>query len=721
MKKWIMIAMTACGFVAQATVVNFDLSTSYNYDAYVTGEEIANNINVDGTLGDHTLLKSVAGWAHLVDPGGATYHGIPSTTINGGEFELAAGLTGDKFGTATGTTKVNNTVADLSTDGSLATVRTKTVMLEAAQQGNYSDFNVLMTANRYGTRTVTMTALIEVKYVGDANWYAAWTESQVPSAGEPGGCFGGGFNSPTGTDSHQSTNWTAVIVNADVSNGIYKNTAPASGLDYMYKLAVAPTVDPLKTLEGFRFTASTTDQNRYNDFALYAISGTTSVDVPVPAILSFDNTTPAQFVQNNDVTTNLSFVVRNDGSDATNVTVSLTGNPSYTWLTVDPTTNAVALISGGGSDTSVFSISIASNAPAGVYADALTLNMTGTGTNGVPVNSSAVIGLEVVVPVVSDFMVDLSGNWNSNTNGNMNYTLPTPTISGTAIMYNDGFATPLLTNGQAGAGGGSYDGQTIYGAFRQQNNSGAPVSIANLRSGSGDVLNGTANNTNALVAGELNFMYVFKKADFYNGLDTVNVGFNSASTFSATTAVWTADSKTLRAVVQNGSTWYISQESNTVPQASVAKTIVTNAASALWAVWDPTTDISAASLNFTTTVAGSTFTNIQAVGIWASMIDGTLNPDFSISSIQIGGVAAGGGPPPVTSFDITSVGIQAGGGGLITSVGFDGSAGPTYALQFKTNLVTGVDWADVVTGTVSPLVYTNLGSSAAGYYRVQAQ
>ena len=283
-KTMTLIAVFAIGsMVAQATIVNFDLSKSYDYDAYVTGAEIANNINVDGTLGDHTLLKSVAGWAHLADPGGATYKGITNTTINGGEFELAAGLTGDKFGTATGTTKVNNSIGRLSTDGSLATVRTATVMLEAAQQDTYSDFNVLMNANRYGTRSVTMTALIEVKYVGDANWYTAWTESQFIDAGQAGGCFGGALNGIAATDSHQSTAWTGVLVNGDVSGGIYKNTSAASGEDYMYKLAVAPTLSGA-IVEGFRFTASTTDQNRYNDFALYAISGTLAA-IPEPGTL----------------------------------------------------------------------------------------------------------------------------------------------------------------------------------------------------------------------------------------------------------------------------------------------------------------------------------------------------------------------------------------------------------------------------------------------------
>ena len=381
-------------FTAQAAVVNFDLSASYNYDAYVTGEEIANNINVDGTLGDHTLLKSVSGWAHLVDPGG-TYIGITNTTINGGEFELAAGLTGDKFGTATGTTKVNNTVADLSTDGSLATVRTKTVMLEAAQQGKYSDFNVLVTANRYGVRTVTMTALIEVKYVGDANWYTAWTESQIPTAGEPGGCFGGGFNSPTGTDSHQSAAWTEVLVNGDIANGYYKNTSSASGTDYMYKLAVAPSLNPAKTLEGFKFTASTTDASRYNDFILYAISATL---LPGggngPTDLVFDNATPEQFVQQPGIATNLSFIVKNNGSDATNVTVSLTGNQS--WLTADSTIHSIPLIGSGGSATNVFNVTIDQTAPVGVSSNAFTLTMNGTGKDNTNRTFSAQVGLEIL-------------------------------------------------------------------------------------------------------------------------------------------------------------------------------------------------------------------------------------------------------------------------------------------------------------------------------------
>ena len=274
----IITAATVAAALVQASVVNLNLSSAYNYDAYVTGAEIAANGNpVSSGLGDHSIQYGMTGYAHLVNPDGALYKGIPDTIINGGEFELAAGLTGDKFGTAAGTSKVNNSIACLYNASSLS--YTATVMLEAGQLARYSDFNLLVNGQRYGTRSgVVMSAMIEVKYAGDANWYSIWSESADISAGAAGGVFGGQF---TGTTyNYQSAAWEAVIVNDAVANGIYKVTS-ASGTDTMWKLAVPALLDDTQILEGFRLTSSTTAANRINDFILYAASVTPAV-IPEP-------------------------------------------------------------------------------------------------------------------------------------------------------------------------------------------------------------------------------------------------------------------------------------------------------------------------------------------------------------------------------------------------------------------------------------------------------
>jgi len=238
-------------------------------------------------------------------------------------------------------------------------------------------------------------------------------------------------------------------------------------------------------------------------------------------------------------------------------------------------------------------------------------------------------------------VVDMTGNWNTSSSGTITYTLPW-TTNGNAVMMNSSFVTPILTNGKTGTGG-SYQGPTLYGAFRQYTTT-TPTTPVQCRAGYDDRLNCVGGGT-ASIVGDLEWMYVVKKADFVGGL-TGNLGFDSTCNFSITGNTWTAASKVLRAVVQNGSTWYISAASNTVDQ-SGAK-IFTDASSMLWSVWDPTTEtgLSGSELDFSTTVAGSTFTDIQAVGFWSRFTDNAATtPSATISGIQIGVVVV---PEPVT-------------------------------------------------------------------------
>lgn len=287
MKKIMLTAMFAMvGLVTQASIVNLNLSGSYDYDAYVTDIEIAANGNAVMTaLGDHSIQQGTTGYAHLVAPTGPVYKGITNSFVNGGQFELAAGLI-NKFGTATGTAKVNNSIARLNTQLANQTTRTATIMLDVGQQAKYSDFNLLVNGDRYNFRSgVTMGAYLDVKYVGDANWYTIWSESvNISVAGTYGGVFGGQMSGTTA--SFQSSAWQAVIVNDVVANGIFKGptTGPASGTDTMWKLATPATLDNTKVLEGFRMTSTTTDAARYNDFILYAASATPMV-VPEPATI----------------------------------------------------------------------------------------------------------------------------------------------------------------------------------------------------------------------------------------------------------------------------------------------------------------------------------------------------------------------------------------------------------------------------------------------------
>jgi hypothetical protein len=500
--------------------------------------------------------------------------------------------------------------------------------------------------------------------------------------------------------------------------------------------------------------------------------------------LVFLNTDPAQFIQTQSVTTNLPFGLRNLGSAASNVTVSVTSTNS--WLTVNTGMISIPLLGSLETVTNIFNVTIASNAIGGVYADAFTVTMQGTGADGITSNSSAQVSLqirntafssmsktafaadtnaidtatltvsntsaEVLSFVLSDalsapwisypvgtltldansstsitvtvsssltaglgvysntlsvqylnsastpnpanfplsfyvgpdlstlLVVNLAGNYNTGT-GNINFLMPTVATNGEALIYDNDFGTAIVTNGAVSTGG-SYTGQTVYASFRHTMTGGTnavpPLAPVVMRVASTDSLTFYGQNTNtageANLAAALDIMYVFKKADFLNGRNTGSVVFDASSSFSVTSGSYNASTKLLRAVVQNGNSWYISQASNTVASASTnPKIILTNASEALWAVWDPLSSIDVSTLpDFSTTVAGSTFTDIQAVGIYSHVtkyaVSGTVF-QIGFSSIQIGGVSGGA----ASSYTLT--GGVTGGNGSVSPASVNVAAG----------------------------------------------
>lgn len=501
--------------------------------------------------------------------------------------------------------------------------------------------------------------------------------------------------------------------------------------------------------------------------------------------LVFLNTDPAQFIQKQSVTTNLPFGVRNLGSASSNVTVSVTSTNS--WLTVNTGVISIPMIGSLETVTNIFNVTIASNALGGVYPNAFTINMQGTGSDGITSNSAALVSLqilntafssmsktafaadtnaidtatltvsntsaEVLSFVLSDalsapwisyptgtlsldansstsitvtasasltaglgvysntlsvqylnsastpnpanftlsfyvgpdlsslFVVNLAGNYNTGT-GNINFLMPTVATNGEALIYDNDFGTAIVTNGTTGVGG-AYTGQTVYASFRHSMTGGTnavpPQVAAIARVASTDSLTFYGQNANTdgetNLAAALDIMYVFKKADFLNGRNTGSVVFDASSSFSVTSSSYNANTKVLRAVVQNGNSWYISQASNTVASATTnPKLIVTNASSAMWAAWDPLSSIDVSTLpDFSTTVAGSTFTDIQAVGIYSHVTrySGTTGTVIQIgfSSIQIGGVSGGA----ASSYTLT--GGVTGGNGSVSPASVNVAAG----------------------------------------------
>ena len=64
----------------------------------------------------------------------------------------------------------------------------------------------------------------------------------------------------------------------------------------------------------------------------------------------------------------------------------------------------------------------------------------------------------------------------------------------------------------------------------------------------------------------------------------------------------------------------------------------------------------------------------------------------------------------------TFSGLAEGAGGLVATVGFEGT-GATYALQFRSSLIVG-DWLTVATGANSPLIHTHSSAGTVGFYRI---
>lgn len=253
-------------------------------------------------------------------------------------------------------------------------------------------------------------------------------------------------------------------------------------------------------------------------------------------------------------------------------------------------------------------------------------------------------------------VVDLSGNYQTctATTGIQNAPFQmTWTTNGMSVLAG-GLTTPILANNTPVSAGGAYVGQTIYGSFRNTATSGsAPLIIPSIsRVDKTDQFTFTTKGTNNLgvaVTSSLEFLYVFKKADFYGSL-VGDVGFDAAGSSAFTfknAGTWSAQTALLRAVVQNGSTWYISQAYNlgTVNSTSPAVNILSDAYSALWAVWDPS-NLDSALLPSSFTVPGSALTDIQALGVYANLDKSTVGTfSASVSTIQIGAVAV---PEPAT-------------------------------------------------------------------------
>jgi hypothetical protein len=254
-----------------------------------------------------------------------------------------------------------------------------------------------------------------------------------------------------------------------------------------------------------------------------------------------------------------------------------------------------------------------------------------TGLSVLAVQASILFSLLTGSSVIQSVtLISLQGNLNTGT-ANISFATPTESVVGESRFYDNGFTAAILTNGTP-CTGGSYIGPDIYGAFRHSRVGGAPATFGSFRYSFADEILLTAGSTTA--AEELDYMYVFKQADFANGLDKGSIGFSSSACFAVTSLTYNADTKSMRAVIQNNGIWYISEAEDPVLKGNIRSINLTNAANSLWAAWTPLTGIPASF-----SISGSQMTNIAAVGVYGHLTKATNGTAFltKLASINIDG------------------------------------------------------------------------------------
>ncbi len=181
---------------------------------------------------------------------------------------------------------------------------------------------------------------------------------------------------------------------------------------------------------------------------------------------------------------------------------------------------------------------------------------------------------------------------------NVNLALPTPSDNGGTRTWKWDTDSPSISPNSG------YTGQAFYGAF--QNTSGdnlGPARITN--SGTADFLEIRGNSATATVSG-----LIFFQPDVVNSI----VSFDASSSLSAVVQYLNYNPRSVRFAVLNDGTWYLSSY-----WVSGATTLnIADASAAMWGEWDITdaAPLPATPASFTT--AGSTFDDIQGLGIYFS-------------------------------------------------------------------------------------------------------
>lgn len=233
-------------------------------------------------------------------------------------------------------------------------------------------------------------------------------------------------------------------------------------------------------------------------------------------------------------------------------------------------------------------------------------------------------------------IADWGGDYVSASRG---FVLPTATDTGTTRTYNYSSST-AISPASAYAPPTGKSG-TFYGALQSAaTGPGAALQSFNaariFNSGTTDYINVQGD---LAAAGATNFTTIsglvfFKKADFLNSLNTGSITFDSTSSFTMDIRTSTGTSARLvRMAVQDGSQWYLSNSS----RASAGTFSIANLSSQNYGAWNITSSsapLPSAPGTFAT--AGSTFTDIQAVGFYFDVPQNDGNrPVLSINSFSL--------------------------------------------------------------------------------------
>lgn len=255
-----------------------------------------------------------------------------------------------------------------------------------------------------------------------------------------------------------------------------------------------------------------------------------------------------------------------------------------------------------------------------------------------------VLTLCAITGASADTIVDYGGT--NLVTANQNGVLPSPTTTGLKRTY------PLnLANAITPASG--YTGSAVYGAFETEASTGSAVNagLQWANNAAGDRINSFATWSTGTLT--LSGLVCIKQADFI-ALNNGNVRFDATSSMTANVFLLNNSGslpKIVRFAVLNDGTWYLSSSSN-----NAAGTFsIANLATESFGVWSGPASTPFGAVPTTFTTAGSTLTNIQAVGIYfLSSRDNSGLAQCMLQSLTVSATSAPPSPVSATSSTVTA-------------------------------------------------------------------